>query len=44
MADEITKRVSLIELFYDLVFVYMVSRAIEMIHHLHHGIVGLPYR
>ena len=42
MADEITKRVSLIELFYDLVFVYMVSRAIEMIHHLHHGIVGLP--
>ncbi len=42
MADEITKRVSLIELFYDLVFVYMVSRAIEMIYHLHHGIVGLP--
>ena len=42
MADEITKRVSLIELFYDLVFVYMVSRAIEMIHHLQHGIVGLP--
>lgn len=42
MADEITKRVSLIELFYDLVFVYMVFRATEMIHHLHHGIVGLP--
>ncbi|MBB1098628.1 low temperature requirement protein A [Limosilactobacillus sp. WF-MT5-A] len=42
MADEITKRVSLVELFYDLVFVYMVSRATEMIHHLHHGIVGLP--
>lgn len=41
MADEITKRVSLVELFYDLVFVYMVSRATEMIHHLHHGIVGL---
>ena len=42
MADEITKRVSLVELFYDLVFVYMGSRATEMIHHLHHGIVGLP--
>ena len=42
VVDEITKRVSLIELFYDLVFVYMVSRATEMIHHLHHGIVGLP--
>ncbi|OTA50198.1 low temperature requirement protein LtrA [Lactobacillus sp. UMNPBX10] len=42
MVDEITKRVSLVELFYDLVFVYMVSRATEMIHHLHHGIVGLP--
>ena len=42
MADEITKRVSLIELFYDLVFVYMVFRATEMIHHLHNGIVGLP--
>lgn len=42
MADEITKRVSLVELFYDLVFVYMASRATEMIHHLHHGIVGLP--
>ncbi len=42
VADEITKRVSLVELFYDLVFVYMVSRATEMIHHLHHGIVGLP--
>lgn len=42
MADEITKRVSLVELFYDLVFVYMGSRATEMIHHLHNGIVGLP--
>lgn len=42
VVDEITKRVSLVDLFYDLVFVYMVSRATEMIHHLHHGIVGLP--
>ena len=42
VVDEITKRVSLVELFYDLVFVYMGSRATEMIHHLHHGIVGLP--
>ena len=30
VVDEITKRVSLVELFYDLVFVYMVSRATEM--------------
>ncbi|KRM23422.1 low temperature requirement protein A [Latilactobacillus graminis] len=36
----LTKRVSLIELFYDLVFVYMISRAITLIHHLHHGIIS----
>lgn len=42
MAKEITKRVSLVELFYDLVFVYMVSRTTGLIHHLHHGIVSLP--
>ncbi|MBD5807509.1 low temperature requirement protein A [Limosilactobacillus walteri] len=42
MAKEITKKVSLVELFYDLVFVYMVSRATGLIHHVHHGIIGLP--
>lgn len=42
LAKEITKRVSLVELFYDLVFVYMVSQATELIHHLHNGIVDLP--
>lgn len=39
---EVTKRVSLVELFYDLVFVYMVSRATGLIHHVHNGIVSLP--
>lgn len=35
-----TKRVSLIELFYDLVFVYMISRATSLIHYLHHGVIS----
>lgn len=35
-----TKRVSLIELFYDLVFVYMISQATSLIHHLHHGVIS----
>ncbi|HIW70704.1 MAG TPA: low temperature requirement protein A [Candidatus Limosilactobacillus merdipullorum] len=35
-----TKRVSLIELFYDLVFVYMISRATSLIHYLHHGLIS----
>ncbi|MFR0771548.1 MAG: hypothetical protein ACLSH6_05840 [Limosilactobacillus pontis] len=30
------------ELFYDLVFVYMVSRATEILHHVQNGIVNLP--
>lgn len=42
MAEVLTKRVSLVELFYDLVFVYMVSRATELLHHLHHGVLGIP--
>lgn len=29
----------MIELFYDLVFVYMISKATGLIHHLHHGVV-----
>ena len=33
------KRVSLIELFYDLVFVYMVSRATELLHHTQGGVI-----
>lgn len=32
MADEITKRVSLVGFFYGLMLVYMVSRVTEMIH------------
>lgn len=36
------KPVSMIELFYDLVFVYMISKATGLIHHLHHGIV-MPF-
>lgn len=42
MAKALSKRVSLVELFYDLVFVYMVSRATGLIHHLHNGVVSLP--
>lgn len=37
----LTKRVSLIELFYDLVFVYMISRATSLIHHLHNGVLPI---
>lgn len=40
MANILTKRVTLIELFYDLVFAYMISQATGLIHHLHHGIVS----
>ncbi|KRM40720.1 bacterial low temperature requirement protein A [Lactobacillus hamsteri DSM 5661 = JCM 6256] len=31
----------MIELFYDLVFAYMISQATELLHNLQHGIVGL---
>ncbi len=41
MNDLVTKKVSLIELFYDLVFVYMISQATGLIHHLHNGVIGL---
>lgn len=34
------KRVSLVELFYDLVFVYMIAKATSLIHHLHDGVVA----
>lgn len=34
------KHVSKISLFYDLVFVYMISRTTEIIHHLHNGMVS----
>lgn len=40
MDNPLTKRVSLIELFYDLVFVYMISRATSLIHHLHNGVLS----
>lgn len=41
MASIFTKRVTMIELFYDLVFVYMLSQATGLIHHLNHGVVDL---
>lgn len=41
MTNLLTKRVTMIELFYDLVFVYMISRATGLIHHLNQGIVNL---
>lgn len=34
------KRVEFTELFYDLVFVYAISKTTALIHHLHHGIVS----
>ncbi|TSO25504.1 low temperature requirement protein A [Lactobacillus sp. LL6] len=34
------KHVSKIALFYDLVFVYMISKTTEIIHHIHHGMVS----
>lgn len=37
----LSKKVSLIELFYDLIFVYMISCATELLHHLHHGIISV---
>lgn len=33
MTETLVKRVSMIELFYDLVFVYMISQATKLIHH-----------
>lgn len=35
------KRVEYSELFYDLVFVYAISKTTALIHHLHHGILSL---
>lgn len=40
MNSKITKPVTMVELFYDLVFVYMISQATSLIHHLHHGIIS----
>lgn len=34
------KKVELTELFYDLVFVYAISKMTALIHHLHHGVVS----
>ena len=36
------KRVEFTELFYDLVFVFAISKMTAVIHHLHHGIVSVP--
>lgn len=41
MKEVFSKRVTMFELFYDLVFVYMLSQATGIIHHLHHGVVSL---
>lgn len=40
MSQPLTKRVTMIELFYDLIFAYMISQATSLIHHLYHGIVS----
>lgn len=39
MPNILTKRVSMIELCYDLVFAYMISQATNLIHHLQHGTI-----
>ena len=35
------KKVEMIELFYDLIFVYAISKMTGIIHHLHHGEIGI---
>lgn len=40
MQTILNKRVSKIALFYDLVFVYMISKTTEILHHLEHGLVS----
>ena len=35
------KRVEFSELFYDLVFVYAISKSTALIHHLHHGVLSI---
>nr|WP_304203805.1 low temperature requirement protein A [Lactobacillus intestinalis] len=40
MNQPLIKRVTMIELFYDLIFAYMISQATSLIHHLYHGIVS----
>lgn len=41
MKEVFSKRVTMFEWFYDLVFVYMLSQATSIIHHLHHGVVSV---
>lgn len=40
MDTPLSKKVSMIELFYDLVFAYMISQATELLHNLQHGVVS----
>ena len=40
MSQIVAKRVTMWELFYDLIFVYAISRMTHMIHHLHKGIIS----
>ena len=35
------KKVTMLELFYDLVYVLAVAKATGIIHHLHNGVVGV---
>ena len=41
MKKIIPKKVEMIELFYDLIFVYAISKMAGIIHHLHHGEIGI---
>ncbi|MGT2718629.1 low temperature requirement protein A [Streptococcus oricebi] len=40
MSDVFAKRVTMWELFYDLIFVFAISKITHMIHHLHQGMVN----
>ena len=40
MSHIVKKRVTMWELFYDLIFVFAISKLVQMIHHLHHGVVN----
>ena len=42
MSEILSKKVSMAELFYDLIYVLAVQKVTRMIHHLHHGVIS-PY-
>ena len=41
MKQILAKKVSMLELFYDLIYVFAIAKTTGLIHHLHHGVVPL---